>query len=74
MENKFIAAVIAIISAVVIYLGGWEIIKFFGSKVFSYPWNSTAILSLSAMTLALLFCTVAISYKIYYKVLERLPL
>lgn len=39
MEKKIFAAVIAAVAALIIYNGGWEIIKFLGDKVFAYPWN-----------------------------------
>ena len=36
MEKKIISAAIAVVAAVIIYFGGWEIIKFIGSNVFEF--------------------------------------
>ena len=55
MEKKIISAAIAVVAAVIIYFGGWEIIKFIGSNVFEFPWNSAAILLLSLCTIVLMF-------------------
>ncbi|MCX4349545.1 MAG: hypothetical protein OSJ76_07180 [Alphaproteobacteria bacterium] len=70
MEKKIISAAIAVVAAVIIYFGGWEIIKFIGSNVFEFPWNSAAILLLSLCTIVLMFCTVCLPYKIYLKLIN----
>lgn len=70
MEKKIIAAAIAVIAAVTIYFGGWEIIKFIGSNIFTFPWNSAAVLTLSFCTIVLMFCTIFFPYKIYHKIIN----
>ena len=72
MEKKIFAAVIAAVAALIIYNGGWEIIKFLGDKVFAYPWNFAAIIILSLITMALIIGTVVVPIGIYKKIL--LPL
>ena len=58
MEKKIFAAVIAAVAALIIYNGGWEIIKFLGDKVFAYPWNFAAIIRyLSFLYLHSLICS-----------------
>lgn len=67
MNRKFLAAVVAVVAALVIYKGGWMLIKFVGDKVFSFPWHFGEIICLSLATLALIFCTVVAPYGIYKK-------
>lgn len=69
MNKKVIAAVVAVVAALVIYKGGWELIKFVGDKVFSFPWHFGEIICLSLASLALIFCTVVVPYGIYKKIL-----
>lgn len=73
MEKKIFAAVIAAVTALIIYNGGWEIIKFLGDKVFAYPWNFAAIIILSLITMALIIGTVVVPIGIYQK-LSKKPL
>ena len=70
MKQKFIAVIIAVVVAVVIYFGGWEIIKFFGNRVFGFPWSSWEILALSAMTLGLILYTAIVPCVIYNKIVK----
>ncbi len=69
MNKKFLAAVVAVVAALVIYKGGWYLIQFVGDKVFSFPWNFGEILVLSLLTMILIICTVVVPYKIYKKIL-----
>lgn len=69
MNKKVIAAVVAVVAALVIYKGGWELIKFVGDNVFSFPWHFGEIIILSLMTMVLIICTVVAPYKIYKKIL-----
>lgn len=72
MEKKIFAAVIAAVAALIIYNGGWEIIKFLGDKVFAYPWNSAAIITLSLITMALILCTVSVPIVLYQKLTKKI--
>ena len=69
MNKKFLAAVVAVVAALVIYKGGWKIIEFVGDKVFSFPWNFGEIIVLSLLTMILIICTVVAPYGIYKKIL-----
>lgn len=70
MEKKIIAAALAVIAAVTIYFGGWEIIKFIGNNVLLFPWNTVAVLILSFCTIVLMFCTIFFPYRIYLKIVN----
>ena len=67
MNKKFLAAVVAVVAALVIYKGGWELIKFVGDNVFSFPWHFGEIIVLSLMAMLLIICTVVAPYGIYKK-------
>ena len=69
MNKNLTAIALAVVAAPVIYLGGWEIIKFVGDNVFSFPWHFGEILVLSLLTMILIICTVVAPYKIYKKIL-----
>ena len=68
MNKKILAAVVAVVAALVIYKGGWMLIQFVGDYVFSFPWHFEDIIVLSLATLALIFFTVVVPYKIYKKI------
>lgn len=68
MNKKFLAAVVAVVAALVIYKGGWYLIQFVGDNVFSFPWHFGEILVLSLASLILIFCTVVVPYGIYKKI------
>ena len=67
MNRNLIAIALAVVAAPVIYLSGWELIKFVGDKVFSFPWNFGEIIVLSLATMLLIICTVVAPYGIYKK-------
>ena len=67
MNRNFIAMALAVVAAPVIFMSGWEIIKFVGDKVFSFPWNFGEIIVLSLMSMFLIIFTVVAPYGIYKK-------
>lgn len=68
MKKEIFAVVIAAVAAVVIYFGGWEIIKYIGDKV--WPINGIKAIPFGIATILLIFCTIVAPYGIYKKITE----
>ena len=66
MKREIFAVVIAAVAAVVIYFGGWEIIKYFGEMV--WPINGIKAIPFGIATILLIFCTIVAPYGIYKKI------
>lgn len=67
MNRNLIAIALAVVATPVIFMSGWELIKFVGDNVFSFPWNFGEIIVLSLLTMILIICTVVAPYGIYKK-------
>ena len=69
MNRNLIAIALAVVATPVIFMSGWELIKFVGDNVFSFPWHFGEIIVLSLLTMILIICTVVAPYGIYKKIL-----
>lgn len=66
MKRIIFATVIAVVAAVVIYFGGWELIKYLGDKV--WPIVGPKAVVFGVFTIFLIFCTITIPYGIFRKI------